>query len=129
MNQRSKNLGQRMRLRFHVRSLVLSDETQHSRVQKAPGALAKAGMPAWLDRMHAAHYNTFDFPLDGDLMSAGAPNASVPSSGQDFLYTHTVHRNISFYTGPNPPTVRKNKRPWHFVTAGSMDLLQSVRCL
>ena len=60
-----------------------------------------------LGLIRGAHYNTFDFPLDGDLMSAGAPTASVPSSGQDFQYQHTVQRNISFYTGPNPPTVRK----------------------
>jgi hypothetical protein len=60
-----------------------------------------------LGRIRGAHYNTFDFPLDGDLVSAGAPTASVPSSGQTLTYPQTVHTNISFYTGPNPPTVSK----------------------
>ena len=34
--------------------------SQSGRKQKAPGALAEAGMPAWLDRVQGAHYNTYE---------------------------------------------------------------------
>lgn len=35
-------------------------ESQRSRQQKAPGALAASGLPAWLDRVQGAQYNTFE---------------------------------------------------------------------
>lgn len=35
-------------------------ESQHSRSQKAPGNLAAKGLPAWLDRVQGAQYNTFE---------------------------------------------------------------------
>ena len=35
-------------------------ESQHSRKQKAPGAIAAAGMPAWIDRVQGAQYNTWE---------------------------------------------------------------------
>jgi len=35
-------------------------ESQRGRQQKEPGALAKAGLPAWLDRVQSAQYNTFE---------------------------------------------------------------------
>ena len=35
-------------------------ESQSSRLQKAPGAMAAKGLPGWLDRVQDAQYNTFE---------------------------------------------------------------------
>ena len=35
-------------------------ESQSSRVQKAPGALATSGLPGWIERVQGAQYNTYE---------------------------------------------------------------------
>ena len=35
-------------------------ESQWSRVQKAPGALATSGLPGWIERVQGAQYNTYE---------------------------------------------------------------------
>ena len=54
-------------------------------------------------RIRGSHYNTFDFPLSGDLTSS--TTVSTHSSGQSATYSQTVYSNITFYTGPHAPTV------------------------
>ena len=53
-------------------------ESQRSRQQKAPGALAASGLPAWLDRVQGAQYNTWEACIHMTVAFFVAVNLKFP---------------------------------------------------